>query len=204
MPKFRNKKKFNDDYTWNKVGLNPPGYKYMGPFNSLDRGRPTNYNDKIARDHDIMYDKIQKDGNNPYLNFNEADQYFLDNIKPNDVTSTIAKKAFELKKKFAPSLKDSNNKHELETYAKRHSHESDKLPVTLEIDPDVDIEDLVPSSILDKKYPKSNVNPIISEDNSVEPMEIEVLSDGNIIKRQSSGKSGFSRLSTFNIPIQNR
>ena len=37
-------------------GYTVPGYKYLGPGNSLDRGSPTNSVDAIAQEHDVAYD----------------------------------------------------------------------------------------------------------------------------------------------------
>lgn len=39
------------------VKLTFPGYKYLGPGNSLDEGEPVNVVDEIARRHDHEYDK---------------------------------------------------------------------------------------------------------------------------------------------------
>lgn len=39
--------------------LTLPGYKYLGPGNSLDEGEPTNSADAIARQHDIAYDRAK-------------------------------------------------------------------------------------------------------------------------------------------------
>lgn len=40
------------DLTW-------PGYKYLGPGNSLDKGAPVNYADEVAYEHDLKYDKAR-------------------------------------------------------------------------------------------------------------------------------------------------
>lgn len=36
-----------------------PGYKYLGPGNTLDEGEPVNKVDALAREHDIRYDQAQ-------------------------------------------------------------------------------------------------------------------------------------------------
>nr|QTZ83203.1 MAG: capsid protein [Phoenicopteridae parvo-like hybrid virus] len=51
-----------------------PGYKYLGPGNSLKKGRPVNKNDEIAFKHDLWYDKYIKRKQNPYINWNQADE----------------------------------------------------------------------------------------------------------------------------------
>ena len=43
----------------NKRGLTVPGYKYLGPGNSLNRGQPTNQTDEAAKEHDEAYDKAK-------------------------------------------------------------------------------------------------------------------------------------------------
>ncbi len=40
-------------------GLTVPGYKYLGPGNSLNRGQPTNQIDEDAKEHDEAYDKAK-------------------------------------------------------------------------------------------------------------------------------------------------
>nr|QKE54951.1 MAG: capsid protein [Parvoviridae sp.] len=62
-----------DDY---KRGLVLPGYKYLGPFNSLNKGPPVNEADAAAERHDHRYDAILKAGGNPYLTYNWADELF--------------------------------------------------------------------------------------------------------------------------------
>lgn len=42
-------------------GLVLPGYKYLGPLNSLDKGEPVNEADAIAFDHDVEYNRAQSD-----------------------------------------------------------------------------------------------------------------------------------------------
>nr|AMP54051.1 parvovirus coat protein VP1 [uncultured bacterium] len=41
------------------VKLTLPGYKYLGPGNSLDEGEPVNSADAIAKEHDEEYDKAE-------------------------------------------------------------------------------------------------------------------------------------------------
>ena len=84
-------------------GLVPPGYKYLGPFNSLNKGKPKNYNDYVALIHDIQYNYIQNLGYNPYTKHNDADEHFLQNIQRNAVSPQVAASVFGVKK-IGPKL----------------------------------------------------------------------------------------------------
>lgn len=80
-------------------GLVLPSCLYLGPFNSLDKGNLVNKADEAARACDIAYDKLLKEGKNPYLTFNQADQVLVDTLK--DDTSFGGKSAcgvFQAKK----------------------------------------------------------------------------------------------------------
>nr|QKE54998.1 MAG: capsid protein [Parvoviridae sp.] len=50
-----------------RKGITLPGYKYVGPFNSLDNGQPVNALDAAAREHDINY-------GDPNINTMDADE----------------------------------------------------------------------------------------------------------------------------------
>ena len=81
-------------------GLVFPGYKYLGPFNGLDKGEPVNEADAAALEHDKAYDLELKDGHNPYLEYNEADRRFQERLK--DDTSfggNLGKAIFQAKKR---------------------------------------------------------------------------------------------------------
>lgn len=84
-------------------GLVPPGYRYLGPFNDEDRGPPTNENDAVAQKHDAGYKKI---GWKSYIYNNEADEEFLEELKPNDVWTNTAEKIFTFKKNHFPNLEE--------------------------------------------------------------------------------------------------
>lgn len=49
----------NSESEGTSTGYTLPGYKYLGPGNSLDLGEPTNQLDRIAQEHDITYSQIQ-------------------------------------------------------------------------------------------------------------------------------------------------
>lgn len=76
----------------------PPGYRYLGPGNSLDVGDPTNEADALAREHDIAYQAILEAGGRPYTQWSDADQEFFQNLRVNDIPTAVAKGLFGLKK----------------------------------------------------------------------------------------------------------
>lgn len=84
-------------------GLVPPGYRYLGPFNDEDRGPPTNENDAVAQKHDDGYKKI---GWKSYIYNNEADEEFLEKLKPDDFWTETAEKIFTFKKNHFPNLEE--------------------------------------------------------------------------------------------------
>lgn len=84
-------------------GWTLPGYKYLGPFNGLNLGEPTNPLDAAARKHDIAYtDQINKKLY-PYLFFNKADQDLIDAAKTQPgLAAYLTHFFFSLKKKHFP------------------------------------------------------------------------------------------------------
>lgn len=75
-----------------------PGYKYLGPGNKLLKGEPTNHNDKVAQEHDYAYDAYLKAKKNPYTNWNDADEVFLQKSTLNDYGGVLGKSFFTAKK----------------------------------------------------------------------------------------------------------
>lgn len=67
-----NKRKRDDRHR--KRGWTLPGYNYMGPGNPLDNGPPTSADDNVAMEHDYAYQKYLDAGQNPYWNYNQADE----------------------------------------------------------------------------------------------------------------------------------
>jgi hypothetical protein len=82
-------------------GLVPPGYRYLGPFNSLYAGKPTNKNDAVAQKHDWEYYFYEQEGKRPKLQYNQADEDFLNDLKVDDVPTWVADKLFRAKRKAA-------------------------------------------------------------------------------------------------------
>lgn len=82
-----------------------PGYKYLGPFNPLDNGKPVNKADQAAQKHDQAYNQYLSEGKNPYLYFNKADQDFLEDLESDrSFGGWIGKTVFGAKRAIAPSL----------------------------------------------------------------------------------------------------
>jgi hypothetical protein len=99
MVKRKRFKERTDD-TKRRKGWTLPGYNYMGPGNSLENGPPTSADDAIAREHDYGYQKLLDEGENPYWNFNEADEKALANWG-NSFGGLVAKGVFTAKKHLA-------------------------------------------------------------------------------------------------------
>lgn len=78
--------------------LTLPGYKYLGPFNKLNKGEPTNESDRAALEHDKGYAKLLSEGKRAYTQFNDADEQFLKRVKTNDYGGWLGKQFFTLKK----------------------------------------------------------------------------------------------------------
>lgn len=83
-----------------KRGLTLPGYKYLGPFNSLNNGEPTNESDRVAKKHDEGYNMLLKRGSNPYIEWNSADEQ-AHHRWGTDYGGRIAKSVFGIKKGLA-------------------------------------------------------------------------------------------------------
>lgn len=94
------KPKPNQQAPDNARGLVLPGYKYLGPFNGLDKGQPVNHADQVARDHDVSYGDQLREGDNPYVKYNHADADFQARLS--DDTSfggNLGKAVFQAKKR---------------------------------------------------------------------------------------------------------
>jgi len=79
--------------------LTLPKYKYLGPGNKQNKGYPTNPSDAAAQEHDLQYGKYLRRGDNPYTNYNQADDMFLRNVQhQNDYGGRIGSAFFKLKR----------------------------------------------------------------------------------------------------------
>lgn len=61
----------------------PRGYDFLGPGNDVGFNVPRNHNDAVAKDHDIGYGTMLDRGLNPYITYNQWDEDFLRDLKPN-------------------------------------------------------------------------------------------------------------------------
>lgn len=90
-------------------GLVPPGYKYLGPFNDLERGEPTSAADALAYLHDKGYAELLSSGGNPYLSWNAHDEDFLAALEVRDIPTAVAKALFTIKKAGHDVMKWTSN-----------------------------------------------------------------------------------------------
>ncbi|AVR53759.1 capsid protein 1 [Desmodus rotundus dependoparvovirus] len=89
--------------TQKKRGWVWPGYKYLGPGNSLDKGEPVNALDAAARLHDIGYSRLQEKGVNPYLLYSSVDADFQSAIQTDkSFEGNLARGLFQLKRRLFP------------------------------------------------------------------------------------------------------
>lgn len=87
------------------TGLTLPGYRYLGPGNSLDRGDPTNASDAAARRHDYSCSAYKLHGKNPYIYFNKADERFIkETDQATDWGGKLGNWFFRGKRYLAPRL----------------------------------------------------------------------------------------------------
>nr|QZX63264.1 capsid protein [Adeno-associated virus] len=86
-------------------GLVLPGYKYLGPFNGLDKGEPVNEADAAALEHDKAYDQQLKAGDNPYLRYNHADAEFQERLQEDtSFGGNLGRAVFQAKKRVLEPL----------------------------------------------------------------------------------------------------
>lgn len=86
-------------------GLVLPGYKYLGPFNGLDKGEPVNEADAAALEHDKAYDRQLDSGDNPYLKYNHADAEFQERLKEDtSFGGNLGRAVFQAKKRVLEPL----------------------------------------------------------------------------------------------------
>ena len=86
-------------------GLVFPGYKYLGPFNGLDKGEPVNAADAAAKKHDEAYNELLQQGENPYISFNHADHQFQKDLAGDtSFGGNLARGVFQAKKRVLEPL----------------------------------------------------------------------------------------------------
>lgn len=100
MTRLRKHKTTHQSAPYFKKGLTLPGYNYLGPFNSLNNGPPTNPSDAAARLHDVMYKRYQRSGGNPYITYIDADDEFLSSVQ-SDFGGKVGSWFFNAKKRLA-------------------------------------------------------------------------------------------------------
>ena len=74
-----------------------PGYNYLGPGNRMDKGPPTNANDAVALRHDEAYTDRMAGGEDPYWNWNDADDKALAEWTHDDIGGTAVRVAYRIK-----------------------------------------------------------------------------------------------------------
>ena len=75
--------------------LSIPGHKYTGPFNKLNKGQPTNYNDAVSRIHDFKYTRL---GKRSYTQYSDADEEARTAYTSDEYGGRWAKRYFTTKK----------------------------------------------------------------------------------------------------------
>lgn len=75
-----------------------PKYKYLGPGNRLDKGKPNNRNDAVAFKHDLAYDHHIKKGRDPYWQYSKADEEARNQFGHEDYGGTLGRTFFTAKK----------------------------------------------------------------------------------------------------------
>lgn len=99
-PEFENKQP-SPEKKDDARGLVVPGYKYLGPFNGLDKGEPVNHADAVAKEHDLGYDELLKQGENPYLTYNHADAKLQADLQgDSSFGGNLANSVFQAKKRL--------------------------------------------------------------------------------------------------------
>lgn len=120
------------------IDLSLPGYKYLGPGNSLNKGNPTSYNDFVALIHDIEYGEIIQQGGNPYLQWSQADADAYNRFTSGDYGGRLGRVFFGLKKlahdvgiisKFDSNMSGQKRRHSDDDQANKRLRENNQLTV---------------------------------------------------------------------------
>lgn len=87
------------------LGWVPPGYNYLGPGNTDFNAKETNASDAAAKKHDLAYNSLLKEGHNPYIYYNQADEDFIkDTDQAKDWGGRVGNLVFRAKRAIAPAL----------------------------------------------------------------------------------------------------
>jgi hypothetical protein len=78
--------------------LSLPGYKYLGPGNKMNKGRPNNWNDFVSLVHDDKYKRLEKLGKVPHTLWTESDEAWLRDTNWQDYGGVLGKLFFNVKK----------------------------------------------------------------------------------------------------------
>lgn len=72
--------------------------RYTGPGNPLENGEPINKDDAVSKVHDYGYQAYQDSGQNPYVNYNTADEHGERSWSNTTPEGAVAKQTFALKR----------------------------------------------------------------------------------------------------------
>ncbi|KAF6276063.1 hypothetical protein mRhiFer1_009419 [Rhinolophus ferrumequinum] len=76
-----------------------PGYKYLSPFNGLDKGDLVNRADAVALEHEGYSEQLEA-GHNPSLKYNHADREFQEKLSDDPCFGrNLGRAVFQAKKR---------------------------------------------------------------------------------------------------------
>lgn len=78
--------------------LSLPGYKYLGPGNRMNKGKPNNWNDFVSLVHDDKYKRLEALGKVPHTLWTESDEAWLRDTNWQDYGGVLGKLYFNIKK----------------------------------------------------------------------------------------------------------
>lgn len=188
-----------------------PGYKYLGPGNDLNRGEPTNYNDSVAQKHDIAYNDFINANGDPYWNWNEADQKFLQDLHPDDIPTYIAKGVFSLKKGAASVglLGTLEKKQKMGKKPGQLRREADEKSSWYSHKAEESTRNIFYNADGGQKREAPNIDPVSSENKKLRgaqatpvPMSAEGDVDmGETSEMRAAGKGGGDAIGTHETPV---
>lgn len=131
-----------------------PIHRHCGPWNTVDDVESQNVIDEACRQHDLAYGELQYEHGwlYPYLHFVDADQEFIDKLRPLGLGAAVYRYIFQKKKEYAPMGRQGRRK--LGDYFKQRKKHNRKYgaipPYSRAEDQDWDEE---------KSYPPPNLPP---------------------------------------------